>query len=93
MNEEKSTMKVKLSYNDLTLILGLLENRSEELHKNINNIEFEIRDIQKEQATCWDSRMEEKAAKKYEELQNMLIADHEKLTELTGLINHLRRTR
>lgn len=85
-------MKVKLSYNDLTLILGLLEKKEEEVKTRITCLESEVREIKEEQGTIWDSCMEEKAAMRYEELQEAIRTDYEKSKELSGLITHLRTT-
>ena len=85
-------MKVKLSYNDITLILGLLEKKEEEVKTRITCLESEAREIKEEQGTIWDSCMEEKAAMRYEELQEAIRTDYEKSKELRGLITHLRTT-
>lgn len=86
-------MKVKLSYNDLTLILGLLEKREEEVKTRITCLESEVREIGEEQGTIWASCMEEKAAMRYEELQEAIRTDYDISKELSGLIMHLRNTR
>lgn len=86
-------MKVKLSYNDLTLILGLLEKKEEEVKTRITCLESEVREIKEEQGTIWDSCMEEKAAMRYEELQEAIRTDCEKSAELSNIITHLRNTR
>lgn len=86
-------MKVKLSYNDLTLILGLLEKREEEVKTRITCLESEAREINEEQGTIWDSCMKEKAAMRYEELQEAIRTDYDISKELSGLIMHLRNTR
>jgi hypothetical protein len=87
-------MKVKLSYNDLTLILGLIDGEIEDLKTGITGMEEEIKGIEKEQETCWEGSMkDETAALRHEELRMAIRTDHGRLRELTDLARYLRETR
>lgn len=87
-------MKVKMSYNDLTLILGLVDREIEDLQTGITGMEQEIKDIEKEQATCWEGSMkDETAALRHEELRMASRTDRARLGELTELARYLQETR
>ena len=87
-------MKVKLSYNDLTLIISLIEGEAGCLETGIHGMEEEIKEIEKEQGTCWEDNMEdETAAMRHEELKTAIRTDKERFLELEGLARHLREGR
>lgn len=86
-------MRVKLSYNDMTLILGLLEDQLKSIETGIAGMKNEIREIEQEQNTCWEDNMYEDARMRHEELRNALVTDYKRADELKNLIEHMRKTR
>lgn len=86
-------MRVKLSYNDMTLILGLLEVQLKSIETGIVGMKDEIREIEQEQSTCWEDNMYEDARMRHEELRNALVTDYKRADELKNLIEHMRKTR
>lgn len=86
-------MRVKLSYNDMTLILGLLEAQLKSIETSIAGMKDEIREIEQEQSTCQEDDMYEDARMRHEELRNALVTDYKRADELKNLIEHMRKTR
>lgn len=86
-------MKVKLSYNDISVILDLLDKKLEGIKEECTRMKNEVIQIEKEQGTCWEYSMEENSGMRYEELREALRNDYKRQKELEDLIKHLRSTR
>ena len=86
-------MKVKLSYNDVSIILDLLDEKIGSIKEECTRMKIEAIQIEKEQGTCWEYNMEENSGMRYEELREALRNDYERQKELEDLIKHLRSTR
>lgn len=81
-------MKVRLSYNDLELIVGMLEKRIERLQKGLTSMHSELNEI------YYSGKPRDEAADmRAEELENMIDTDTSKRQELQNLLTHLRVNR
>lgn len=78
-------MKVKLSFNDLELIVEMLEKRIEKLQTGLTSMHSELNEIYYS-----DKPRDEAADMRAEELENMIDTDTSKRAELKNLLTHLR---
>lgn len=78
-------MKVKLSFNDLELIVEMLEKRIEKLQTGLTSMHSELNEIYYS-----DKPRDEAADMRAEELANMIDTDASKRVELQNLLTHLR---
>ena len=78
-------MKVKLSFNDLELIVEMLEKRIEKLQTGLTSMHSELNEIYYS-----DKPRDEAADMRAEELENMIDTDTSKRQELQNLLTHLR---
>ena len=78
-------MKVKLSFNDLELIVEMLEKRIEKLQTGLTSMHSEFNEIY-----CSGKPRDEAADMRAEELENMIITDTSKRAKLQNLLTHLR---
>lgn len=78
-------MKVKLSFNDLELIVGMLEKRIKKLQTGMTPMHSELNEIYYS-----DKPRDEAADMRAEELENMIDTDTSKCEELKNLLTHLR---
>ena len=78
-------MKVKLSFNDLELIVEMLEKRIEKLTTGLTSMHSELNEI------YYSGKPRDEAADmRAEELANMIDTDESKRAELRNLLTHLR---
>lgn len=78
-------MKVSLSFNDLELIVGMLEKRIEKLKTGLVSMHSELNEI------YYSGKPRDEAADmRAEELENMIDTDSSKRAELQNLLTHLR---
>lgn len=78
-------MKVKLSFNDLELIVEMLEKRIKKLQTGLTSMHSELIEIYNS-----DKPRDEAADMRAEELENMIDTDTSKRAELQNLLTHLR---
>lgn len=82
-------MKVKLTYSDMTLIVGVVEKELKELRDGITRMRSELTAIYK--ATENGAAMCEEVEMKEEELQAAIMTDLKRCTELSNLLNVLQK--
>ena len=81
-------MKVRLSYNDLELIVGMLEKRIKKLQTGLTSMNSELIEIYNS-----DKPRDEAADMRAEELEIMIDTDTSERLELQNLLTHLRVNR
>lgn len=82
-------MKVKLTYSDMTLIVGIVEKELKELRDGIARMKSELTAINK--AAENGAAMCEEMEMKEEELQNAVLSDSRRCTDLSNLLNVLQK--
>lgn len=83
-------MKIKVSYNDLTLIIGLIEERIKPLNEGIEEMRKELAEIERAEGTDWGLVMKSDAAMRHKELVQALSDDRERCQKLDWLLLHLK---
>lgn len=82
-------MKVNLTYNDMTLIVGSVEKELKELRGRLARMKSELRNMctagEKSAAMCEEMELRE------EELQNAVLSDSRRCTDLSNLLNVLQK--
>ena len=82
-------MKVNLTYSDMTLIVGIVEKELKELRDGIARMKSELTAINK--AAENGAAMCEEMELREEELQNAIMTDSKRCTELSNLLNVLQK--
>lgn len=82
-------MKVKLTYNNMTLIVGVVEKELKELRDGITRMRSELTAIYK--AAENGAAMCEEVEMKEEELQAAIMTDSKRCTDLSNLLNVLQK--
>lgn len=82
-------MKVNLTYNNMTLIVGVVEKELKELRDRITRMRSGLTAIYK--AAENGAAMCEEVEMKEEELQNAVLSDSKRCTELSNLLNVLQK--
>lgn len=82
-------MKVNLTYNDMTLIVGIVEKELKELRAGIAKMKSELTAINK--AAENGAAMCEEVEMKEEELQSAILTDSKRCTDLSNLLNVLQK--
>ena len=85
-------MKVNLTYSDMTLIVGIVEKELKELKElrdGIARMKSELTEINK--AAKNGAAMCEEMEMKEEELQNAVLSDSRRCTDLSNLLNILQK--
>ena len=82
-------MKVNLTYSDMTLIVGIVEKELKELRAGIARMKGELKNI--DAAEKAGAQMCEEMEMKEEELQNAVLSDSKRCTELSNLLNVLQK--
>ena len=82
-------MKIELTYNDMTLIVGIVEKELKELRAGIARMKSELTEINKAAKNC--AAMCEEMEMKEEELQNAVLSDSRRCTDLSNLLNVLQK--